>query len=137
MEMLASIPALVAWTLCIEVWMYATRLPAMYAAKIDPGLIKRKDDLDALPLRVKQIADNFNHLHEQPVCFYALVVYGHLAGVTGAVPTALVWTYVGLRVAHSLIQCTFNYVPVRFLVFTSSSAVLAGLVIVDVVAGAS
>ncbi len=132
--MLTSLLVLVAWTLCIEVWMYATRLPAMYAAKIDPGLLKRKDELDVLPLPVKQIADNFAHLHEQPVCFYALVAYGHLAGVTGAVPTALAWTYVGLRIVHSLVQCTFNYVPVRFFVFTSSSAVLAALVVVNVLA---
>lgn len=132
--MLPSILALVAWTLCIEVWLYATRLPAMRAANIDPGLLKRKDELDVLPLGAKQVADNFNHLHEQPVCFYALVIYGHLMGVTGAAPTALAWTYVGLRVAHSLIQCTFNYVPLRFVVFVASSAVLAALVVLDVVA---
>ena len=132
--MLLTILALVGWTLCIEVWLYATRIPAMHAAKIRAGLLKRKDELDVLPLRVKQVADNYNHLHEQPVCFYALVVYGHLAGVAGTVPTALAWTYVGLRIAHSLIQCTFNYVPLRFLVFVSSSAVLAALVVIDLLA---
>ena len=52
-KMLPSLLALVAWTLCIEIWLYATRLPAIRAAKIDPGLLKRKDELDVLPLRVK------------------------------------------------------------------------------------
>lgn len=126
--MLITILALVGWTLVIEVWMYSTRLPAMRAAKIDARSIKRKDELDVLPTRVKQIADNFNHLHEQPISFYALVVYGHLVGFTIGLPVVLAWTYVGLRVAHSLVQCTFNFVPLRFVLFTSSSIVLAIMV---------
>jgi len=133
-DMLVTILALVIWTLIIEVWMYATRLPAMHAAGVDARLLKRKDELDVLPLRVKQIADNFNHLHEQPVVFYALVVYSHLAGVVGPTMVGLAWSYVALRVVHSIIQCTFNFVPVRFLAFTLSSAVLAIMAGLDIAA---
>jgi hypothetical protein len=123
-NMLTPILALILWTFVIEVWLYATRLPAMRAARIDPARVKRKDDLDALPVPVKQIADNFNHLHEQPTVFYALAIYTHLAGVADPANVALAWTYVGLRVIHSLIQCTSNFVPVRFSVFVLSSLVL-------------
>jgi hypothetical protein len=126
--------ALVAWTLIVEVWMYATRLPAMRTAKVDVGRLKRAQELEVLPIRVQQVADNYNHLHEQPVCFYALAIYGHLAGVTGTAAIALAWTYVGLRIAHSLIQCTFNFVPLRFFVFVTSSLVLAAMVGLDVAA---
>lgn len=97
---------------------------AMRAAGIDPRRIKRKPDLDPLPVSVQQIADNYNHLHEQPTVFYALAFYCHLAGVADGLNVALAWTYVGLRVAHSLIQCTTNYVPVRFFVFAASTLVL-------------
>ncbi|HVY83358.1 MAG TPA: MAPEG family protein [Steroidobacteraceae bacterium] len=123
-NMLTPILALILWTFVIEVWLYATRLPAMRAARIDPARVKRKDDLDALPVPVKQIADNFNHLHEQPTVFYALAIYTHLAGVADPTNVALAWTYVGLRVIDSLIQCTSNFVPVRFSVFVLSSLVL-------------
>jgi len=116
--------ALILWTFVIWFWMYATRLPAMRAARIDPRRIKRKSDIDALPVSVQQIADNFNHLHEQPTVFYALAIYSHLVGVADPLNVALAWTYVGLRVVHSIIQCTVNFVPVRFLVFSASSLVL-------------
>jgi energy-coupling factor transporter ATP-binding protein EcfA2 len=39
----------------------------------------------------------------------------------------LAWAYVGLRVAHSLIQCTVNFVPVRFVVFSLSTLVLMAI----------
>ena len=102
-------------SLMIWFWLYATRLPAMRAAGLDPARVKRKSDLDALPVRVQQIADNYNHLHEQPTVFYALAVYTHLAGVADPLNVGLAWGYVGLRVVHSLIQCTSNFVPVRFM----------------------
>jgi hypothetical protein len=116
--------ALILWTFVIEIWMYGTRLPAMRAARIDPKRIKRKEDIDALPVSVKQIADNFGHLHEQPTVFYALAIYTHLAAAGDPLNVALAWIYVALRVLHSLIQCTSNFVPVRFFVFVFSSLAL-------------
>jgi hypothetical protein len=122
--MLTPVLALIVWTFVIWLWMYLTRIPAMRAAGIDPARIKRKDELDALPVSVKQIADNYNHLHEQPTVFYALAVYTHLVGVADPANVALAWVYVALRVIHSVIQCTWNFVPVRFFVFAASSLVL-------------
>lgn len=116
--------ALIVWTFIIWLWMYATRIPAMQAAGINAARMKRKDELDVLPLSVKQIADNYNHLHEQPTIFYALVVYTQLAGVIDPLNVGFAWAYVALRVVHSLIQCTTNFVPWRFLVFSASSVML-------------
>lgn len=122
--MLTPLLALILWTFVIWFWLYATRLPAMRAAGLDPARLKRKQDLDPLPVSVHQIADNYNHLHEQPTVFYALLLYSHLVGVADPLNVALAWLYVGLRVAHSLIQCLWNFVPVRFFVFAASSLVL-------------
>jgi hypothetical protein len=44
--------------------------------------------------------------------------------VADGLNVTLAWIYVALRIAHSLIQCTSNYVPVRFLVFSLASLVL-------------
>jgi hypothetical protein len=125
--MLTPVIALILWTFVIEIWLYATRIPAMRAARIDPRRVKRKDDIDALPVAVKQIADNFSHLHEQPTVFYVLAICTQLAGFADPVNVALAWTYVVLRVAHSMVQCTWNFVPVRFTVFVVSSLVLLAL----------
>ena len=56
--------------------------------------------------------------------FYALCVYSHLVGVGDGLMVMLAWAYVGLRIAHSLIQALWNFVPVRFLVFMLGSVVL-------------
>jgi hypothetical protein len=114
--------------------MYVTRLPAMKKARIDARRIKRKHELDPLPVSVQQIADNYNHLHEQPTIFYALAFYSHLVGVADSLNIQLAWAYVFLRVAHSLIQCTINFVPLRFLVFTAASIVLMIIALRNVLA---
>jgi hypothetical protein len=123
-SMIAPVIALILWTFVIWFWMYFTRIPAMRAAGIDPAKIKSKAELDPLPIKVKQIADNYNHLHEQPTVFYALAICSHLLALVDPLTVGLAWAYVALRVVHSLIQCTGNFVPLRFLVFASSSLVL-------------
>ncbi|HEY8538658.1 MAG TPA: MAPEG family protein [Steroidobacteraceae bacterium] len=124
MSTLTPVLALICWTFVIWFWMYVTRLPAMRAARIDPAKIKRKEELDVLPVKVKQIADNYNHLHEQPTVFYALAIYSHVAGTADPINVWLAWAYVGIRIVHSLIQCTTNFVPVRFFVFVAGTLVL-------------
>ena len=131
---LTPVLALIAWTFVIWFWLYATRLPAMRAAGLDPARVKRKSDLDPLPVSVQQIADNYNHLHEQPTVFYALAVYTHLAGAVDPLNIGLAWAYVALRIAHSLIQCTWNFVPVRFMVFALSSLTLMIITVRNVLA---
>jgi len=126
--------ALIMWTFVIWFWMYVTRIPAMRTAGINAAKLKRKDELDVLPMGVKQIADNYNHLHEQPTVFYALAIYSHLVGVIDPLNIGLAWGYVGLRILHSLIQCTSNFVPLRFLVFASSSLVLMAIAARNVMA---
>src|SRR5258707_15735040 len=71
-SLLTPVLALNVWTLIVWIWMYATRIPAMNAARIDPDTAKHPGSLDALPTRVRAVADNYNHLMEQPTIFYAL-----------------------------------------------------------------
>jgi hypothetical protein len=127
--MLTPVLALIAWTFVIWFWLYATRIPAMRAAGLDPARVKRKGDLDPLPVSVQQIADNYNHLHEQPTVFYS-----HLVGVADPLNIGLAWGYVGVRIAHSLIQCTSNFVPVRFSVFVVASLLLMIITVRNVLA---
>lgn len=125
--MLTPALALISWTLLIWIWMYILRIPAMQSAGIDPDDARHPGSLDALPTAARQVADNYNHLHEQPTLFYALVFYTALAGNGDALAVNLAWAYVGLRVLHSLIQNTFNRVLARFTVFALSTVVLMAL----------
>ena len=132
MSTLTPVLALIVWTFMLWFWLYATRIPAMQALGLDK--FQTKDDLKQLPRSVQNIADNYNHLHEQPTVFYALAIYSHLAGTADMVNVALAWTYVGIRIVHSLIQCTRNFIPLRFTVFAVGSLVLMAMTVRNVIA---
>ena len=79
-------------------------------------------------------ADNFRNLFETPVLFYALVA---CAIAVSHVPPWLVigaWCYFGLRVAHSLVHCTYNRVMHRLAIFALSFGLLVALWVGYVVA---
>lgn len=133
MSIMTPMLALIVWTFVLFFWMYATRLPAMKRAGLDATKVKTKADFEGLPMSAKQIADNYNHLHEQPTIFYALVTYSQVVGVSDTLNIKLAWAYVALRVVHSLIQCTTNFVPARFAVFVLGSLVLMAIAARNVV----
>lgn len=132
--MLTPVLALVSWTLVVWIWMYATRIPAMQKARIDPQAAIHPGSLAILPTEVRVVADNYNHLHEQPTIFYALAIYTHLAGASDALTVGLAWAYVGLRVAHSFIQIIVKRVALRFLAFALGSICLIAIASHDILA---
>ena len=123
--------ALLVWTMVMFSWMYATRISAMMKAGIDisnlRGTTGRSLD-DVLPAKVQWKAHNYNHLLEQPLLFYAVCLLLMLLNVEGRVAVLLAWTYVGLRIAHSLLQVTVNVVKFRFALFFIASLALIGLI---------
>lgn len=133
--MLAPVIALVLWSAVIWAWMYATRIPAIFKARmvLDP-MAPRGEQMSQLPATVRWKADNYNHLMEQPTIFYALLFYTYLAGQQNGANLALAWAYVASRVVHSLIQATINVVMVRFAVHVVGTAILMALAARDVMA---
>ena len=128
---LPPVVALAAWTMMMWAWMYATRLPALGAAKIDLDEMVRDPATsldDILPVGVQWKAHNYNHLHEAPTVFYAVAIVLAIIGAGDGLNAQLAWSYVALRVVHSLVQATINKVSVRFILFAMSSLVLMVLV---------
>jgi hypothetical protein len=124
-EFLSPVLALVVWTLVMWLWMYATRIPAMKAAGIDPQEAAYPGTwAHRLRPGIRSVADNYNHLHEQPTIFYALMFFAAMTGGGDGTSLALAWGYVALRVLHSLVQATFNRVIVRFSLFALGTVVL-------------
>ena len=127
---LQPVVALVLWSLVMQVWLYATRIPAMQAAKVPLDPTRTAAEFNAaIPPRVRWKADNYNHLMEQPTIFYAVALAVAVAGLGAGLNAWLAWGYVGLRVIHSLVQAIANPIMVRFSIFMLSSIVLAGLAI--------
>jgi hypothetical protein len=129
---LPPVVALAAWTMIMWAWMYATRIPAIGAAKLDLDELARDPATsldDVLPVGVQWKAHNYNHLHEAPTVFYAVAIVLAVIGQGDGLNAQLAWVYVGLRVVHSLVQATVNKVMWRFVLFLLSSMVLIGLVV--------
>lgn len=127
---LQPVVVLIAWTLVMLLWMLVTRLPAMRASGIDLSRLKGTKPADAdqgLPATVQWKAHNYNHLHEQPVLFYAVSLVIAFTGTGDGVNAWLAWAYVGLRIAHSVWQATVNQVSVRFALFLLASLALVAL----------
>jgi len=123
--------ALMIWTMVMWAWMYATCIPAMQKVHMDAAKLvgTTGSSLRAqLPDTVNWKADNYNHLHEQPTLFYAVALVLAYIGQGDGMAAFLGWIYVGLRVAHSLVQVTANRVVVRFVLFALSSVVLIALI---------
>ncbi|MBN9534574.1 MAG: MAPEG family protein [Alphaproteobacteria bacterium] len=128
-SLLTPVLALIILSLIVWIWMYATRIPAMQKARINPQDARFPGSLDVLPDSARQVADNYNHLMEQPTIFYALVFYIYLSGGQDTLYIWLAWAYVALRVVHTLIQCTANVVNLRFTVFSLSTLVLMAMAV--------
>ncbi|KPF64976.1 MAPEG family protein [Porphyrobacter sp. AAP60] len=132
MDILQPVVALLAWTMVMWVWMYATRIPAMNKAGIDAKNLVGSDGASLrakLPDNVSWKADNYNHLHEAPTLFYAVAIVLAIIGQGDGFNTMLAWAYVALRVAHSIVQATVNRVMVRFALFALSSLALMALIL--------
>lgn len=116
-EILQPIASLVAWSMVIWVWLYATRIPAMQRANIDAKNMIGGSGADlkaVLPPTVQWKADNYNHLMEQPTVFYAAAFTLALLGMGNGFNASLAWVYVGFRIIHSLVQVLVNRVIIRF-----------------------
>jgi hypothetical protein len=73
------------------------------------------------------VANNYNHLMEQPTLFYAICFALQFLDQANGINIGLAWTYVAIRVVHSLVQATLNIIILRFLIFILGSIVLAAL----------
>jgi len=129
-QIIVPVLVLIAWSMVMWLWMYATRIPAVQAAKmsLDPNLPKG-EQMAQLPPSVRWKADNYTHLMEQPTIFYALVMSLVILGGGTGINETLAWSYVVLRIVHSLVQVLVNKIEVRFVIFVLSNIPLFWLTV--------
>jgi hypothetical protein len=129
-DILQPVVVLAAWTMVMWAWMIIVRLPALKAAGIDVSKVRgsKPGALDAILPPAKQWpAHNYNHLMEQPTVFYAVAIVIALTATGDGVNAWLAWGYVLLRIAHSIVQATVNFIPVRMALFFASTLCLVAL----------
>ena len=128
---LSPVLVLIIWSLIVWVILYARRIPMLKGADLNNDNAKSPDGAwkDQLPLKVQAPAHNYNHLMEQPTIFYAAMFFLFLVEKSSTAALYLAWTYVVLRIVHSLIQIKTGPVMPRFLVFSLSTFCLIGMVL--------
>lgn len=114
--------ALAGWT-CLILLLIAFR-------RLTAGVAPREYALgesSCVPLAVQLANRNYMNLLELPLLFYVICLLAYVSGSVFSLLVWLAWSYVLLRVIHSLIHVTYNRVMHRFLVFVLSNLVLTAL----------
>ena len=110
-------------------WMYATRIPAskeIEQAGINLQDLSHPSKLGGVfPSKVERVADNYNHLFEQPTVFYAITFTIWGLNETDSLFILFAWLYFFIRLIHSIFQSTLNLVWIRFGLFMFSWVILA------------
>ena len=122
LTLLTPVLVLVIWTFIIFLIMAFGRVSFMNNPQ---DAADSKDYKNQLPAWVNRTADNYNHLFEQPVAFYAVTLTIALVNSFDSVIVQLAWAYVLIRIIHSLVQLTINIVLVRFFLFASGWLIIA------------
>ena len=122
LELITPILTLIIWTFLIFLMMAFGRVRFMSNPQ---DAAHSKDYKDQLPAWVNRTADNYNHLFEQPVAFYAVTLSIALINDFDNLIMQLAWAYVLIRIIHSLVQLTINIVLVRFFLFASGWLIIA------------
>lgn len=122
---LGPLVVLVLWSLIVWICMYAYMIPVIVKLKLVYNPYKPKDEfISKFPPEKRWPADNYNHLMEQPTIFYAIVLTLAVMGSEEQIDTQLAWSYVALRIVHSIIQIVWNEATSRFVFFVASSLVM-------------
>jgi len=112
-------------TFVVWVVMYVRRIAFMKKNNIDAQRLATPErGAKIIPEEISYPSNNLKNLFELPVIFYALCVYLYVTGQVDALYVTAAWVFFGLRVLHSLIQCTVNVVMARFAAYALSSIAL-------------
>ena len=122
LALLIPVLVLIIWTFIIFLIMAFGRVSFMNNPQ---DAADSKDYKNQLPTWVNRTADNYNHLFEQPVAFYAVTLTIALVNSFDSLIVQLAWAYVLIRIIHSLVQLTINIVLVRFFLFASGWLIIA------------
>jgi hypothetical protein len=118
--------ALAGWTFAVLLLIPFQRFRAAFRNQVVADDFKFGESQN-VPPGVSLPNRNYMNLLEMPVLFYVACLTLYVTKSVDAIVLALAWTYVALRVIHSLVHLTYNNVIHRLSVFAASNVVLAGM----------
>jgi hypothetical protein len=111
-------------TLVVWVYMYGRRLPFIFSSGLDPKQMTPLELARLSPPQVSTPSDNLKNLFELPTVFYAVVIYIFVTHQVDASYVAAAWGFFLFRALHSVVHCTFNFIPLRFFLYVISAGAL-------------
>src|SRR5262249_47464556 len=111
-------------TLVVWVYMYARRLSFIFANKLDTKHMTPAELARLSPPQVSNPSDNLKNLFELPLMFYAIVLYVYVIQQIDMPYLVAAWVFVLFRALHSGVHCTFNFIPLRFVLYVISAGAL-------------
>jgi hypothetical protein len=115
--------ALAALTFLVLLQVPIRRFRAGFAGKIVADDFKYGESAN-VPGNVSIPNRNYMNLLEMPVLFYVMCLMLYVSYRADPLFLLLAWTFVVLRVLHSLVHITYNNVRHRLVFFTLSNAVV-------------
>ena len=116
-------------TLVVWAYMYGRRLSFIYSSGLDPKQMTPPELARLSPPRVSTPSDNLKNLFEMPTAFYAVVLYLYVTGNVDAAYVGAAWAFFLFRALHSFVHCTFNLIPLRFVLYVISAGALWFMVV--------
>jgi hypothetical protein len=116
-------------TLVFVVWgtLFAQRMAHMRRRKPSLDDFASSDAARRYFQPVEMPANNLANLFELPVLYFALVPLLIVTGQAHLPQVVLAWLFVSLRAAHSYVHIVVKKVPLRFVLYLGSSAVLMAM----------
>lgn len=110
-----------ALVLCL---MFFRRVKSIKCGDVNAGHYKTYDSGCSEPRLVVQASRNFTNLHETPTLFYIVCLFALFTAQVNQLFLALAWSYVALRITHTLVHVTLNKIIPRVLLYGLSWGVL-------------
>jgi hypothetical protein len=111
-------------TLVVWVYMYGRRLPFIFASGLDSKQMTPAELARVSPPQVSNPSDNLKNLFELPTVFYAVVLYLYVTNQVDTTYVIAAWGFFLFRALHSVVHCTFNFIPLRFSLYVISAGAL-------------
>ena len=116
-------------TLAVWVYMYGRRLPFIFSNGLDSKQMTPAELARVSPPQVSNPSDNLKNLFELPTVFYAVVLYLYATNQVDSSYVVAAWGFFLFRMLHSVVHCTFNFIPLRFVLYVISAVTLWFMVV--------
>ena len=123
-SMLLPLLAMVALTFLVWFYLFARRVPEIMRKKIDVRKLQDRAEAHTLLAESATASNNLKNLFELPILFYVAALLSLLLMIQDPLLVWLSWSFVGFRIAHSAVHCTYNDVNHRFAMYAASCLVL-------------